>query len=90
MTYPFPPEIARLVQQQMASGDYESEDQVLVDALQALAMRNADIAAVNEAIQDMEAGDTGRPLREVADEIRAKHSGRLKSSAASPQENQYL
>ena len=73
MTYQFPPNIERLVKEQMASGEYESEDDVLADALRALSARNADLAAVNDAIRDMEDGDTGRPLKEVADEIRARH-----------------
>ena len=73
MAYQFPPNIDRLVKQQMASGAYESEDDLLADALRALAARNADLAAVNNAIHDMEAGDTGRPLMEVANEIREKH-----------------
>ena len=73
MDYQFPPNIDRLVKEQMASGAYESEDDVLADALRALAARNADRAAVNDAIQDMEAGDTGRPLIEVANEIREMH-----------------
>lgn len=30
-------------------------------------------AALREAIADMEAGDNGRPLNEVAEEIRRKH-----------------
>ena len=73
MAYQFPPNIERLVKEQMACGEYESEDELLADALRALATRNADLAAVNEAIRDMEAGDTGRPLTDVADEIREKH-----------------
>ncbi|MCA9214861.1 MAG: hypothetical protein KDB27_17440 [Planctomycetales bacterium] len=73
MAYQFPPNIDRLVKEQMASGEYESEDDLLADALRALATRNADLAAVHEAIRDMEAGDVGRPLTEVADEIRAWH-----------------
>lgn len=73
MAYQFPPEIKRLVNQHMASGDYGSEDELLADALRALALRNADLAAVNQAIADMEAGDTGRPLTDVATEIRRKH-----------------
>jgi Arc/MetJ-type ribon-helix-helix transcriptional regulator len=73
MSYQFPPNIDRLVKEQMASGAYESEDDLLADALRALATHNADLAAVNDAIRDMEAGDAGRPLTEVAHEIREKH-----------------
>jgi Arc/MetJ-type ribon-helix-helix transcriptional regulator len=53
MANPFPPDIDRLVKEQMASGAYESEDDMLADALRALAARNADLAAVNDAIHDM-------------------------------------
>ena len=31
------------------------------------------VEAVQEALSDMEAGDRGRPIREVADEIRNRH-----------------
>lgn len=73
MPYDFSPQVDQLVKQQMALGAYTSEDELLVDALQALAQRNADLAAVNEAINDMEAGDVGRPLSDVVAEIRAQH-----------------
>lgn len=36
MTYDFPPELARLIQEQMASGAYEREEDLLLDAVQAL------------------------------------------------------
>lgn len=73
MSYQFPPDVEALIKQQMASGEYQSEDELLADALRALAERNAEVAAINQAIDDMEAGDTGRPLDEVAGEIRGRH-----------------
>ncbi len=36
MSYAFPPQLSLLVQQKMASGQYESEDDLLVDAIRAL------------------------------------------------------
>lgn len=36
MSYAFPPDLNRLVQQKMASGVYESENELLVDAIHAL------------------------------------------------------
>ena len=36
MSYGFPPELNRLVQQKMAGGQYESEDDLLVNAIHAL------------------------------------------------------
>lgn len=68
----FSPEVEKLIKQHMATGLYQSERELLLAALHALAQRRA--AALTEAIHDMEAGDTGRPLTQVAKEIRAKHS----------------
>ncbi len=73
MPYDFPPNIQQLLRQHLSSGDYASEDEVLLDALRSLAERNADLAAVKEAITDMEAGDQGEPLEQIAEQIRAKH-----------------
>ena len=36
MPYTFPPELSRLVRENMANGKYESEDDLLVDAIHAL------------------------------------------------------
>ena len=36
MPYTFSPELSRLVQQQMSSGQYKSEDDLLVEAIHAL------------------------------------------------------
>ncbi len=41
MPYTFSPELSRLVQQQMSSGQYDSEDDLLVEAIHALSdLRN--------------------------------------------------
>jgi len=67
----FPPDIDRLIREQMVSGQYESEDDVLCDALQALAERSADLAAIQAGIDDMKAGRM-KPLAEVDAEIRRR------------------
>jgi Arc/MetJ-type ribon-helix-helix transcriptional regulator len=36
MTYPFPPELGRKVQELMSAGGYQSEDELLFDAMLAL------------------------------------------------------
>ena len=36
MHYPFPPELDRLIQEKMSSGHYQSEDELLMDAMHAL------------------------------------------------------
>ncbi|HEV3416736.1 MAG TPA: type II toxin-antitoxin system ParD family antitoxin [Pirellulales bacterium] len=70
MTYSFSPEIERQIDYQMALGKYTTADDLLRDALNALAERREDIAAVQAGLEDMEAGRV-RPLTEVAAEIRA-------------------
>jgi Arc/MetJ-type ribon-helix-helix transcriptional regulator len=79
MSYQFPPDVAKLVQEQMTAHGYASEDDVLRDALDALghfahSCEDAEeefrqtVAAVREGIADMEAGRM-RPLREMLDEL---------------------
>ena len=46
MTYQFPPNVDTLLREQMATGNYGSEDELLADALRALAQRDADLDAV--------------------------------------------
>ena len=72
MAYEFPPDVEERIRKQMTDGNYKSEDDVLRDALEALAARNADLVAIQAGVDDMEAGRT-RPLSDVADEIRQKH-----------------
>ncbi len=70
MHYQFPPDVDRLIRDRMAAGGYESEDDVLRDALAALGERVDDLAAIQAGIADMEAGST-KPLADVDVEIRS-------------------
>lgn len=84
MAYQFPPDVEKLVKEQMAIRGYTSEDDVLRDALDALGRfahsrveaeeeyRQA-VTAVREGVADMEAGRM-RALRTVLDEARGKSS----------------
>lgn len=72
MAYQIPPDLEEQIRLQMSNGNYDNEDDVLRDALRALDAQNADLAAVQAGVDDMEAGRT-RPLTVVADEIRKKH-----------------
>ena len=65
--------IVRLIEEHMASGRYRSEDDLLLDALSALDARQIELAAIQEGIEDMEAGRV-QPLNTIVDSIRAKHS----------------
>jgi antitoxin ParD1/3/4 len=72
MSYALSPEVERRINEQMALGHYNSADDLLIDALAALAERRDDIAAIEDGIADMDAGRM-RPLEEVDAAIRAKH-----------------
>ncbi len=82
MAYHFPPDVEKLVQERMAAGGYNSEDEVLRDALDALGQfvhsreeaeeeYRQTVAAVREGAADMEAGRM-RPLRTILQEARDK------------------
>ena len=73
MDYQFPPDLKQLVTEQLATGQYRSEDDVLRDALLALKWRRAETAAIAEGIEDMEAGRY-RSADEVNADIRRKHN----------------
>ena len=72
MSYLFPPMLGRLVREELASGAYKSEDDVLVEALQALRDRDKTIAGIREGLVDLDAGRV-RPLGDVDAQLRTKH-----------------
>jgi predicted transcriptional regulator len=72
MSRQFAPDVQQRIRDQMAQGNYQSEDDLLRDALDALADRNADLAAIRAGVADMEAGRM-RSLSDVANDIRKKH-----------------
>jgi putative addiction module CopG family antidote len=69
----FPLDVEEQVKQFVASGQYASEEDVLRDSLRALRRQSDDLAAIREAIAEMEAGDRGRPFDEFVEEFRRKH-----------------
>lgn len=72
MSYPFPPTLDRLVREELAAGVYRSEDEVLVEVMQALRDRDETIAAIREGLADV-AANRVRPLGDVDSELRAKY-----------------
>jgi len=73
MAYPFPPMLDQLVREELATGAYRSEDDVLVEAMQALRDRDEAIAGIREGLSDLDAGRV-RSLGEVDAELRTKHA----------------
>lgn len=72
MAYPFPPMLDQLVREELATGVYGSEDDVLVEAMQALRDRDEAIAGIREGLSDLDAGRV-RSLGDVDAELRTKH-----------------
>ena len=73
MTYPFPPDLQDLIQIQMSTGGYDTEDDLLRAALQSLSEEQEDLAAVKQAIAELEMGDEGVTLDEAFAIVREKH-----------------
>ena len=72
MSVDLTPEDWNEIQRQLASGSYASPDEVLRDALAALRSRDEEVVAIQEAIDEMEAG-RGRPFHEFDREFRQRN-----------------
>jgi len=70
MGYAFAPDVKRLVDQRMATGQYASEDELLQEAL---AEESEELAAIQEAIDELEAGDPGVLLAEAFEAVRRRY-----------------
>lgn len=73
MAYQFPPRVEDLIKKQLEAGHYESEDEVLLAALQSLEVEQEDWAAVSEALESLERGEQGMSLEEAFEAVRRKH-----------------
>jgi Arc/MetJ-type ribon-helix-helix transcriptional regulator len=72
--YKFPASVSELIEKQLASGRYQSEDEVLEAALLRLDDDSDDWPAVKEAIEALDAGDNGVSLDDAFQEVRRRHS----------------
>ncbi|HND51879.1 MAG TPA: type II toxin-antitoxin system ParD family antitoxin [Pirellulaceae bacterium] len=70
MSYSFPPDVQQLIDVQLASGRFASEDDVLREALRALQPFEDETAAIQAAIDDWQNGDEGLPIDEAFNNIR--------------------
>jgi Arc/MetJ-type ribon-helix-helix transcriptional regulator len=62
--YVLPPELERLVKEELATGVYATEDEVLLEAMRALQDRDEAIAGIQKGLADLESGRV-RPLNAV-------------------------
>ena len=72
MSRPFPPELDRMVRGKLATGEYASEDEVLLEAMRVLADRDEAVAGVRAGIEDMHAGRV-QPLSDVDAKLRSQY-----------------
>ena len=73
MAYQIPPDVDAGIREEMLSGRYASQDEVLRQALRALRFQNKEIMAIREGIADMEAGRTMR-LRDFDRDFRERNN----------------
>lgn len=73
MPYQFPSDVEQHLTAWVASGKYQCADDVLRDALRALAEERGDWDTVEQAIAEWQAGDQGIPLQQAFDELRVRH-----------------
>jgi putative addiction module CopG family antidote len=72
MSVDLAPDVWNEIQRQIAIGRYASPDEVLRDALAALRFREEEVRAIQEGIDDMEAGRL-IPLEEFDREFRLRN-----------------
>lgn len=72
--YHFPPHVDELLRKQLARGEYTSEDDVLLAALESLDADNEDWSAVKEALDTLDAGEQGVSLEEAIAEVRRRNN----------------
>jgi putative addiction module CopG family antidote len=72
MSVDLSPDIWNEIQRQVATGVFATPDDVLREALAALRDREQEVLAIQEGIDDMEAGRV-RPIREVDREFRQRN-----------------
>jgi predicted transcriptional regulator len=73
MTYQLPPNLDQRIQAHLALGGYQTPDEVLTDALDALEQCNADLVSIQAGIEDEQAGRV-KPLSEIDRDMR-QHFG---------------
>ncbi len=71
MSYPFPPDLEQRIGFHLKSGNYVNEDEVIRDALTALERQQEEVAAIQEGIDDWQAGRT-QPLRDFDRDLRQR------------------
>lgn len=67
------PDLQRLIDEQMATGEYASEEAVLADALHSLAQEKSELRAIQDALDGLDRGEPGVPVEVAFASLRAKY-----------------
>jgi Arc/MetJ-type ribon-helix-helix transcriptional regulator len=73
MSYQLTPTVESMMREKMASGRYDSEEQLLVEALQALDAEEEELRAIEEGLASVDRGEEGVSLDEAFRRLRTKH-----------------
>lgn len=93
MSYCFPPELQQIVRQELSTGNYASEDDLLLEAVRSLHQREEDLrnfkAELQGRLDRLERGDVieledDAALRLFFDDIQARGQQRLEASRTAP------
>jgi len=74
MPYQFPPDIESLVQQQLATGQFATPDDVLRAALEQLRLEEKEIKAIQESIDRLDEGEEGIAVADAFHSLRQKYN----------------
>ncbi len=72
MEITLPPDVQRMIEEVLATGRYQNEEQVMREALRVLTEQEEDLQAVREAVDEWKAGDPGMPLDRAFQAIRSR------------------
>jgi hypothetical protein len=81
MSYAFPPDIRDLIDQNLATGIYSSDEDVLQAALHVLSGYHATVADIRQSMIDYEQG-RGEPLSQAMADIRRQLGAKLRLTAS--------
>ena len=72
--YNFPASVSHLIEKQLATVRYSSENEILEAALQRLDEESDDWVAIKESIDSLDAGEPGLSLMEGFNEVRKRNA----------------
>ncbi|MGD9720645.1 MAG: type II toxin-antitoxin system ParD family antitoxin [Pirellulales bacterium] len=73
MVYQVSPAVERLIRDQMATGKYASEEELLVEALRALEQEVEDLRAISEVLDAVDQGEAGVTVDEAFRRLREQN-----------------